>query len=101
MRNDEIQDLIAQLNRLQVQHTELLVRLGRAADNKVALNEDLGNEAQEPKEFAIGDKVTITNPNLFQVNQGTITKVGQKRVTVTSSSGQKILRASKNLEIRR
>ena len=53
--------------------------------------------SQEPRPFAIGDYVTVKNPNLFQANKGTITKIGNKRITVTSLSGQKIQRAPKNL----
>jgi transcription antitermination factor NusG len=101
MRNDDVQDLIAQLERLQVQQTELLVRLRSATDREASLAGDFEQEAQEPKGFTVGDKVTIKNPNVFQANQGTITKIGPKRITVTSTSGQKILRAPKNLAIRR
>jgi hypothetical protein len=97
MRNDKIPDLIAQLSRLQVQQTELLARLQRAADNEVALLGDFGQEKKEPREFVVGDNVTIKNPNLFQANKGKITKIGRKLITVTSPTGQKILRAPKNL----
>jgi hypothetical protein len=97
MRNDEIPDLIAQLSRLQVQQTELLARLQRAADNEVALAGDFGQETKEPREFAVGDNVAIKNPNLCQANKGKITKIGRKLITVTSLSGHKILRAPKNL----
>jgi len=53
--------------------------------------------SQEPRPFAIGDYVTVKNPNPFQANKGTITKIGNKRITVTTLSGQKIVRAPKNL----
>jgi hypothetical protein len=99
MRNDEIPDLITQLSRLQVQQTELLARLQRAADNEVASAGDFGQETREPRELAIGDNVAIKNPNPFQANKGTTTKLGRKRITVTSPSGQKILRAPKSLLI--
>jgi hypothetical protein len=77
MRNDDIQDLIAQLERLQVQQTELLVRLRSATDREASLTGDFDQEAQEPKGFTVGDKFTIKNPKVFQANQGTITKSGQ------------------------
>jgi hypothetical protein len=79
----------------------LLVRLGRATNNEIALAGDFEQEAQEPRGFAIGDNVTIKNPNLFHANKGTIMKVGHKMKTVTSPSGQKILRAPKNLFIQK
>jgi hypothetical protein len=67
MQNDEIQDIIAQLSRLQVQQTELLPCLGTAADNEVAL---AGNsEQEEPRAFAIGGNVNVKNPNPFQSNK--------------------------------
>ena len=97
MRNDDVRDLILQLNRLQLQQTELLIRLERAVNNKAALHGESKQEVAEPKVFEIGNRVIVANPNLFQANKGTITKIGQKRITVTSESGQKILRAPKNL----
>ena len=90
MRNDRVQELIAQLTQLQIQQMALLVRLDTAISNKAALSGDLMEEAQEPRGFAIGDNVNIKNPNPFQANKDTITKIGTRRVTVTTSSGQKI-----------
>ena len=100
MRNDRVQELIAQLNQLQIQQTALLVRLDSAIGNETALSGDFGQETQEPRGFAIGDNVTIKNPNPFQSNEGTITKLGKRRVTVTTPTGKKILRAPKNLTIK-
>jgi hypothetical protein len=100
MRNDRVQELIAQLNQLQLQQTALLQRLDTAISNETTLSGDIGQEAQEPTGFAIGDNVTIKNPNPFQSNEGTITKLGKRRVTVTTPTGQKILRAPKNLTIK-
>jgi hypothetical protein len=99
MRNDDIQDLIAQIERLQVQQTELLVRLRSATDNEESGHAPFENDTQQDSRttFDIGDKVIINNPNLFQANRGTVTKIGTKRITVTLPSGQKILRAPKNL----
>jgi hypothetical protein len=103
MRNDNVQDLIAQLNRLQVQQTTLLVRLGRATDNEFGHEANGTRESEHEvngtREFSVGDKVLIKNPNPFQANKGTITKIGKKRITVTTASGSKILRAPKNLAL--
>ena len=79
-----------------MQRTELLACLQRA-DNEVALAGDSGQETKEPREFAVGDNVAIKNPNMFQANKSKITKIGRKSITVTSLSGQKILRAPNNL----
>ncbi len=100
MRNDRVQELIAQLNQLQLQQTALLQRLDTAISNETTLYGDIGQEAQEPRGFAISDNVTIKNPNPFQSNEGTITKIGKRRVTVTTPKGQKILRDPKNLTIK-
>ena len=142
MRNDDVQDLISQLNRLQFQQTELITRLVAAVSNETGLSGETEQEhdrtggfepeseadrigafapreaesepesqeptayatservSQEPRAFSIGDYVAIKNPNPFQVNTGTITKIGKRRITVTTPTGQKILRAPKNLTIK-
>jgi hypothetical protein len=122
MRNNEVQDLITQLNRLQLQQTELFARLEKAfGDNDAqtrgvhkedAQTRDVAHEIeveQETREFviahgvaktgefAIRDRVIVKNPNFFQTDRGKITKIGNKRITLTTQSGSKILRAPKNL----
>jgi dsDNA-specific endonuclease/ATPase MutS2 len=97
MNNDEIQDLITQLKNLQLQQTELLVRLEKARQNETE------TKVGPPKarEFAIGDKVRIKNPTRFQSDRGVITKIGASRTTVQTKSGSLILRAPKNLILER
>jgi hypothetical protein len=121
MRNNKVQELITQLNRLQLQQVELFTRLERAIDNEatqnresvtndkeyretVANDEDrqLGREhaarkVSQTREFVIGNRVTIRNLNPFQANKGTVTRIESKRITVTTESGNKIVRAPKNL----
>ncbi len=121
MRNDEVQDLISQLNRLQLQQTELFARLEKAIGDKDAQTRWVGkedaqtgevankievaqtrefvvaHEVAQTGEFAIGDRVIVKNPNPFQTDRGKITKIGNKRITLTTQSGRKILRAPKNL----
>ena len=58
--------------------------------------EDRGNKKQISL-FAVGNKVLIKNPNPFQANEGTIIKVGNKRITVRLQSGSKIQQSAKNL----
>ena len=96
-KQDEIKDIVAQLQRLQIQETELLQRLER-------LNEADSHTLELPvtqtkREFRIGDLVQITNPKPFQIKKGTIVKIGAgtNRITVQSRNGTKIVRASSNL----
>jgi hypothetical protein len=106
MRNDDVEDLIAQLIRLQVQQTDLLVRLERATNSSIGFEQRTREPTavaidvsvtDEPTIFAIGDRVKIRNPNPFQTDKGEITKIGKKRITVTTQSGQRIVRAANNL----
>ena len=121
MRNDEVQDLISQLNRLQLQQTDLFARLEKAIGdedahtrridkedaqtgevaNKVEVAQTrefvVAHEVAQTGEFAMGDRVIVKNPNPFQTDRGKITKIGNKRITLTTQSGRKILRAPKNL----
>jgi hypothetical protein len=96
MSNDEVQDLIKQLKNLQLQQTELLVRLERARGNEARAGV-YDEEESGTRKFAIGDKVWIKNPTRFQADQGVITKIGPNRVTIHKKTGSKILRAPKNL----
>jgi transcription antitermination factor NusG len=115
MRNDKVQDLISQLNRLQLQQTELFARLEKAIGDKDAQTRGVRKEDAQTREvvheieaeqtreffiahgvpqtveFAIGDRVKVKNPNLFQADRGKITKIRNKRITLTTQSGNKIL----------
>jgi hypothetical protein len=98
MRNgDEIKDIVAQLQRLQIQETELLQRLEllSAADS---------NASASPittREFVIGDLVQILNPGRLQAKRGTVIKigVGTNRITVQAKNGSKSVRAPYNLNL--
>jgi hypothetical protein len=96
MSNDEVQDLIRQLKNLQLQQTELLVRLERARGDEARAG-IYDEEESGTRKFTIGDKVRIKNPTRFQAEQGVITKIGPNRVTIHTKTGSKILRAPKNL----
>jgi hypothetical protein len=53
MRNDEVQDLIRQLKNLQLQQTELLVRLERARGDEAKAGV-YDEEESGTRKFAIG-----------------------------------------------
>jgi hypothetical protein len=94
-KDQEIQDIVNQLGRLQIQQSNLLKRLGQ-------LNESEDNNTTPPsittaRAFAVGDRVRIKNPGLLQPARGTIIKIGRTRTTVEARNGTKIVRAPKNL----
>jgi hypothetical protein len=87
--NNEIENIILQLKSLQLQQTELLVRLERARETETGTNRTSSgtntartNVISETREFTIGDRVRIKNPNRFQADRGTIVKIGASRITV-------------------
>jgi hypothetical protein len=93
---DEIKEIVAQLQQLQIQESELLQCLER-------LNEEADDNAFEPpirtREFVIGDLVQIKNPRPLQAKKGTIIRIGVDMdcITVQAKNGSKIIRASFNL----
>jgi hypothetical protein len=96
-RQDEIKDIVSQLQRLQIQESELLQRLER-------LSEADSHTAGSPtprRDFRIGDLVQIKNPKPFQIKKGNIIRIGADtdRITVQSRNGSKVVRASFNLTL--
>jgi hypothetical protein len=105
---EEIKNIVDQLQRLQLEQTELLTRLEHLNEETGGRDETTaraaGPTSRNPKrELAIGDSVRIKNPTFLQANKGTITKINlaTDRITVQTSSGAKIVRASKNLTAQR
>jgi transcription antitermination factor NusG len=92
---DEVQVLIDQLRRLQLQQNELITRLERARGNERQPSPRASPRAR--REIAIGDRVRIKNPGPFQTNKGVVDKIGESRITVRTASGTKIQRAHKNI----
>jgi hypothetical protein len=96
---DEIGDIVAELQRLQIQESQLLQRLERLnvlnSSNATVSPSTPGT----PRAFVLGDLVTIKNPRPLQAKQGTIVKigVGTDRITVLARNGTKIIRSSLNL----
>jgi hypothetical protein len=107
MTNDEVQGLIEELKQLNVQQSEVLTRLEKAREKEE--KKEVGQTAtaqvdqtkeeltHEIRDFAVGQEVRIKNPNFLQTDRGTITKIGQSRITVQTKSGSKIQRAPKNI----
>ena len=103
MRDEqEIAEIVIQLQRLQLQQSELLHRLAQSEVNnntaEQASTASTAPPASAPREFVIGDQVRIVNPNPFQANKGRIIRIGD-RITVLTKNGTKIQRAAKNLVI--
>jgi transcription elongation factor len=102
MSNEQdIKDIVAQLDRLQIQQSELLQRLdqlvGSGESNNATARSVQSVQSEITREFAIGDRVRIRNPGLLQAVRGTIIKIGASRITVQARNGNKIVRAPKNL----
>ena len=109
MTNDEVQDIIEQLKELQIQQSDLLLRLEKArqAEKNTEPDEAVSTAPVGPtaskestdatREFAIGNEVRVRNPNPFQTDKGKIIRIGKTRITVQTKSGSKIQRAPKNL----
>ena len=96
MSNEQdITEVIAQLQRLQLQQSELLQRRTRLSESED--NNNAAGQANTPRELAIGDRVRITTPGRFQSNSGKIIRIGTGRITVQANNGTKIVRAPKNL----
>ena len=100
MNNErELQEIIRQFKRLQVQQTALIERLEELEGS----NERGGDDSvprQRPatkREFAIGDRVRVKNPRPFQESVGNLTKIGMNRISVQGSDGKTIVRDPKNI----
>jgi hypothetical protein len=92
---DEIEDIVAQLQSLQIRESELLQRLERLNEaNRITSGTPIATRV-----FAIGDLVRIKNPRPLQAKQGTVIRIGvdTDRITVQTKNGSKIVRASYNL----
>ena len=92
---DEIKDIVAQLQSLHIQESELLQRLERLSET----NSYTAGSQTTTRDFRIGDSVQIKNPKPFQSKKGTIVRIGDgtDRITVQPKNGSKIVRASKNI----
>ena len=89
-KEQEVKDIIAQLQRLQLDQATLISRLERLSENVPNTFSDA------TREFAVGDRVQIKNPGVLQVAKGTIVRIGA-RITVLTDNNKKVVRASKNL----
>jgi hypothetical protein len=102
MNEREIEELVNQIQRLQIEQTELITRLTReravpavgAAQGTAALQT---TATTRPRPFRIGDRVKIRNPRIYQPSTATVTKIGAVQITVTTRNGVKIYRIPENL----
>jgi hypothetical protein len=88
---EEIQNIIIQLQRLQIRQSELLTQLEgiseanltRVAPRTVPRARELNN----PTNFVIGDRVRILNPGILQTATGTVIKIGEKQISIQTRTG--------------
>ena len=99
-KKQEIEEIIKQLSKLQVQQTGILNRLDELTESTDAPDAKRAASPtgrQDPKRpFAIGDRVRIRNPGRFQKDVGNIILIGSARTTVLTTKG-KVQRAQTNL----
>jgi ribosomal protein S18 len=92
----EIKDIVTQLQRLQIQQSDLLQRLEQLSEGDKKSTKPQ-KQVSAARELAIGDLVRIKNPRLLQPSIGTVTKITPKRITVLAANGTSIVRAHKNI----
>jgi hypothetical protein len=112
MRSNNIKDIVAQLQRLQIRQDELLTRLGDLSgdDDTVPLQAQAARVPTSPtraaripsdtsRDIEVGDRVRIRNPRRFQAVRGRVIKVSTptSRVTVQARDESKIVREPHNL----
>jgi hypothetical protein len=96
-KRDEIKEIIAKLQSIQIQETVLLQRLERLSGTDNSHTFVPPANTQATREFKIGDLVRIKNPKPFQSKKGKVVKIGTNRITIQSTNGSKIVRAPSNL----
>ena len=89
-----IKDIVTQLERLQIQQSELIQRIGLLVSES---NQEPPQQISAASEFAVGDRVRIKNPRFLQSSSGRITRITHKRITVLAGNGTSIVRAHKNI----
>ena len=119
MSNDnDIEDIIAQLQRLQLQQTDLLNQLQQANrlhqanrgnaerahqagvnDRQVEQDTSVAEVSDSQQDLQVGDQVRIINPGRFQAHRGTVINFGPNRVTIQTANGNKIQRAHHNVVV--
>jgi transcription antitermination factor NusG len=97
---NDIQDIVAQLQNLQLQQAVLIQRLERLSEAREDNRDTIATATDNTtRRFAVGDRVLINNPGPFQATKGTISKIGNSRITVQARNGSKITRAPHNLTL--
>ena len=99
----ELEDIVNQLKRLQIQQTELITRLEQLNEVKRSAKQESDAKPAPTiarrTTFAVGDQVRIRNPGILQANTGRIVKINTDthRITIQTKNGNKIVRATKNV----
>jgi hypothetical protein len=106
MRDDDIQDIVDQLKRLQIRQDLLIARLGELSGGNEntpvtawATRIPPETETVTARIFAIGDRVKIRKPNRQQANKSVVINITANRITVQDRLGYKIIRAPHNIYI--
>ena len=99
MNKEEVQKVIKQIRNSQERYNreleEIVQKLERA---HIDTKPSTGMLAIDKKQIVIGDQVRITNPSTrFRGKEGTVVKLTQTRVMVTTMKG-KVVRAHKNIQ---
>ena len=94
---DEIKDIVAQLQRLHAQESELLPRLERLS----VTDRPVSRSPTPTRDFRLGGEVSVKNPKPFQIKRGFVVRIGTgtDHIAVQSKNGIKIVRASFNLTL--
>ena len=94
--SQEIRDIVTQLQRLQIQESELLLCLEQRSEDNNS-NNNARQQASATRELTIGDHVRIKNPRFLQANSRTISNITAKRITVLTQEGSSIIQSHKNI----
>ena len=99
--DEEIKDIVKQFRLLQLQQTALVSRLDQLQDTATRAPRPARAAATPPTTqwFAVGDKVSILNPNRMQFSKGKIINIGFNRITVHGPNNKTLWRAPWNLAI--
>ena len=104
---DTVAELIAQLESLRVQETDILQRLVAARTAESGTHISTTSEPQSIVHYKIGDAVYITSKirtsfgRQLSLNdrKGTVTKLTKKRVFIRTNNGTNTNRAPENLRL--
>ena len=97
MNKEEVQKVIKQIRNSQERYNRELEEIVQKLERAHIDTKPTGTPAIDKKQIVIGDQVRITNPSRFGGKEGTVVKLTQTRVMVTTTKG-KVVRAHKNVQ---